>query len=915
MFEILKGTMVKKSIRIGALALAFAMSALAAAATSTPGGFTDNLDEALARAKANKRPVVAVFSGSDWCVWCKRLEKEVLSTEVFRKDATNAYELVYIDNPNDRGLLSEHAKKCNETLTSTYEVSGFPTVLILDGDGKRVAELGYAEGGPEKYLAMLAAAIREAPDVEKYIKPIEAVLNRYDDAMQKEMAAAMDEVVEKFPEPKETASKKEVRRTRRAQAALYDEILLGRVAEKYIPLYDKAFADARAMKVPAHMEAKKAELIEKKKKGFEMFKAARDDYKAKKASGAKADEDDDKDDEPARPGYDTWLKDWSENVRTNMTLETCASFRDKKLRPFLMKEMDPDGKATADERKVLNAAIDHTWGVKGYKKFRDSKRLAEIVGRTAKKPFADMTRAFIADKGIADATVAWLEAGKFSGEDLRCVFWTLRNHVNFGSTNVVAKLEMASVDEWLKLLWRIKVERNAAWKARGGGFANTVTEAGWKGYGNHGDACRAAYKRAMELRPYPEAAYLFAALGPFGDEMFVSATAVQADFPNFYDLYLWYNCYPRWGGSLAKMKAFAERCYETKRHDTMIPLFYAEALLRMVKDANMTNEEYFRDHGDELDKILEVSLPQISSKNTFPNQRQYAGAFATLAYSLKGDWKKAGETFRSFGHRTFPSDIYSVIEGFPAWWRTWDGISGKNRKDFQHLHRLYVAGDYAAFLRTLEAVRKRAKLDRGEQAYADEMEVSARMKTDFPAGKPIVASFPKNKTYWLTYNGRWRINGKYAFYDGPYQPSSRLEWTVDVPGDFRMEIEIAPNGKRDAWQFDFYQKPSDPTLYDRGDYPFLMLRFAKDGATAAFGEWNEVKDGGSGQREKFAYSGGSVRLSVIYKGGKASVFVDGAAMPLIETEAHSRILRLVKEGRLRFNGSGARLLSLKVMRP
>lgn len=911
--------MVKKSIRIGALALAFAMSALAAAATSTPGGFTDNLDEALARAKANKRPVVAVFSGSDWCVWCKRLEKEVLSTEVFRKDATNAYELVYIDNPNDKGLLSEHAKKCNETLTSTYEVSGFPTVLILDGDGKRVAELGYAEGGPEKYLAMLAAAIREAPDVEKYIKPIEAVLNRYDDAMQKEMAAAMDEVVEKFPEPKKTASKKEVRRTRRAQAALYDEILLGRVAEKYIPLYDKAFADARAMKVPAHMEAKKAELIEKKKKGFEMFKAARDDYKAKKASGAKADEDDDedddKDDEPARPGYDTWLKDWSENVRTNMTLETCASFRDKKLRPFLMKEMDPDGKATTDDRKVLDAAIDHIWGVNGYRTFGDRNRFAEIVGRTAKKPFADMTKAFIDKKDLANTTVAWLESGKFSGEDMRCVFWTLRTHVNFGSTNILAQLEKASVDEWLKLLWRIKVERDAAWKARGGGYANTVSEDGWNGYKAHGDACRAAFKRAMELHPYPEAAYLFSTLGPFDDEVFTSATAAQADFLSFYDKYLWYNCYPRWCGSLDKMKAFAERCYETKRHDTMIPLFYAEALLRMVKDANMTNEEYFRDHGDELDKILEVSLPQISSKNTFPNQRQYAGAFATLAYSLKGDWEKAGETFRSFGHRTFPNGIYRVIGGFAAWWRTWDGISGKNRKEFQRLHKLYVAGDYAAFVTSLENLRKKAKFDRGERVYADEMEVSARMKTDFPGGKPVVASFPKDKTWWLTYDGRWRMNGEYAFYDGAYRPSCNLEWAVDVPGEFRMEFEIAPNGKKDAWRFDFYQKPSDPTLYDRGDYPFLMLRFAKDGATAAFGEWNEVKDGGSGQREKFAYSGGSVRLSVIYKGGKASVFVDGAAMPLIETEAHSRILRLVKEGRLRFNGSGARLLSLKVMRP
>ena len=57
----------------------------------------------------------------------------------------------------------------------------------------------------------------------------------------------------------------------------------------------------------------------------------------------------------------------------------------------------------------------------------------------------------------------------------------------------------ASVDEWLKVLLRIDVERVAAWKARGGGYAYTVTEEGWNGYGNHGDACKAAFKRAMEL--------------------------------------------------------------------------------------------------------------------------------------------------------------------------------------------------------------------------------------------------------------------------------------------------------------------------------------------------------------------------------------------------------------------------------
>ena len=60
-----------KKTMLGTIAAAFAATVLAA--TSTPQGFTDNLDEALKSAKANKRYVVAVFSGSDWCGWCKKL--------------------------------------------------------------------------------------------------------------------------------------------------------------------------------------------------------------------------------------------------------------------------------------------------------------------------------------------------------------------------------------------------------------------------------------------------------------------------------------------------------------------------------------------------------------------------------------------------------------------------------------------------------------------------------------------------------------------------------------------------------------------------------------------------------------------------------------------------------------------------
>ena len=235
---------------IGTIAAMLAMAAFGA--TSTPQGFTDNLDEALKSAKANKRYVVAVFSGSDWCTWCKKLEKEILSTEAFRKGAVGKYELVYIDNPRNKDLLSEHGKENNRKLTSKYDIHGFPTVLILDADGKKVAQLGYDSNGPERYLEKIEEETKYAPDIKKYIDPIEEVLSRPEEEMEKEMHEAAR-----------------------------------RIAKKYASIYEKAFKDARAMKVPAHMEKKKEAVISKQERHFEMLKSFLEDDKSGKAKGKK----------------------------------------------------------------------------------------------------------------------------------------------------------------------------------------------------------------------------------------------------------------------------------------------------------------------------------------------------------------------------------------------------------------------------------------------------------------------------------------------------------------------------------------------------------------------------------------------------------------------------------------------------
>ena len=909
-----------------------ALSVLAVyAKTSTPEGWMDDYDAALAKAVAENKPVVADFSGSDWCGWSELLDKEVFATEEFKKAAAEKYVLLMVDTPNDQALLSEKAKKQNPKLVEKYGVVGFPTVLVLDPKGEEICRLGYEKGGPTNYIAKLDAEIRDAPDIKKYIKPIEDVLNRYDKQMEEDSRAVFEKLREKFPKPDKDVSKKDRRKLNRAMMRAARKVLFEEVYTRYVPLYEKAFAEAKAMKVPANMEARKKDLVDEQEEQFNMLREALKKYEDAKKAG-KLDEDapdagvedgeDDGDDEEDVPsngsGRDSWLKDWSESIRTNTAIETCASFRDMKLRPFLMAQMDPDGRATPAERKVMDASITHIWGVGGYGNFGDRGKLVKILDGTAKKPFAAMVRALVDNKNVPDAMADWIIDGNFAGEDMRCVFWTLRNNGAFGDAGakLLEKIEKSPVDEWLKLLLRIDVECRAAWKSRGGGYANTVTKEGWNGYGNHGDACKAAFRRAMELHDYPESAYLFSLLGPFDEGVFVAATSKTADFDAFYGNFLWYNCYPRWCGSLAKMKAFAERCYETKRHDTMVPYQYAESLLRMVKDSGKRQEDYFREHDSELDKIVEVCLPQIANTNAFRDLRQQAGVFATLAYSFRGDWEKAGKTWNAFWHGTLPTDAWSVVQDLSHWWTIWDGISGRNRKEMQRLHALFVAGDFAGFVVGIEDLRKSGvKLDGTERKYLDQMEITARIKTDLPVGKAVVAGFPNDKMSWLTYNGKWRMNGKYAFSGGGYRAFSDLEWDVLVPGEFRLEIEIAPEPNRDKWRFHFYQKPADPALADTGKYPYLMLRFSKGGATAAYGEWNEVKDGGSGAQVPFAYSGGSVRLAIVCKDGRVTVSADELEKPIVETDSCAGFLRAVKEGKFRFNGEDVRLVSMKVRCP
>jgi thioredoxin-related protein len=137
--------------------------ALLVGAVQAGEGWLTDLAAAQKMAVEKNRPILVDFSGSDWCGWCIKLDKEVFSQEAFKAYADEHLVLLLLDFPRRKELPVEQRQQ-NNMLMKQYGVEGFPTVLLLDKDAKEIARTGYQEGGPEayvKHLQELMAAAKE----------------------------------------------------------------------------------------------------------------------------------------------------------------------------------------------------------------------------------------------------------------------------------------------------------------------------------------------------------------------------------------------------------------------------------------------------------------------------------------------------------------------------------------------------------------------------------------------------------------------------------------------------------------------------------------------------------------------------------------------------------------------------------
>lgn len=117
------------------MALGLGLIAGVALASTTPKGWLDDLDEAKKQAKESGKPIMVLFTGSDWCPPCMAFKKEVVDKKKFTSQASQKVVLLYVDIPN-KGLTAEK-KAANQKLLRAYGVQGVPTRLLLDAEGNQ----------------------------------------------------------------------------------------------------------------------------------------------------------------------------------------------------------------------------------------------------------------------------------------------------------------------------------------------------------------------------------------------------------------------------------------------------------------------------------------------------------------------------------------------------------------------------------------------------------------------------------------------------------------------------------------------------------------------------------------------------------------------------------------------------------
>lgn len=121
-----------------ALSLFAASAAIILPAAQAVDAWLTDFETARAQARAEQKPIILDFTGSDWCGWCMTMRRMVLDTPEFYDYARDKFVLMEVDLPRNTSKMTKEQIHQNNSLTQQYKVNTFPTVLVITADGQLI---------------------------------------------------------------------------------------------------------------------------------------------------------------------------------------------------------------------------------------------------------------------------------------------------------------------------------------------------------------------------------------------------------------------------------------------------------------------------------------------------------------------------------------------------------------------------------------------------------------------------------------------------------------------------------------------------------------------------------------------------------------------------------------------------------
>ena len=134
---------------------------LFSATISFSQNWTTSLEVAKTEAISSNKNILLVFSGSDWCAPCIKLDRTIFQSDIFKAEAEKKWVLLKADFPKKKGnTLSAEQTESNKKLAEKYNKEGnFPLVVLLDATGKVLGITGYKNVSPTEYVQLLNAMV------------------------------------------------------------------------------------------------------------------------------------------------------------------------------------------------------------------------------------------------------------------------------------------------------------------------------------------------------------------------------------------------------------------------------------------------------------------------------------------------------------------------------------------------------------------------------------------------------------------------------------------------------------------------------------------------------------------------------------------------------------------------------------